>query len=142
MISNMLRFPASMFDDDLDSWFFPQTRTARRQRPASFPPVNVGSTDSKVEVYLFAPGMDVQDLDVVIEKNLLSIAGDRKPAYETDEQTHSRQERFSGPFKRVITLPEEIDAESAEAVYRDGVLHISMAKQLQSKPRQIPISVQ
>ena len=143
MISNMLRFPLSMFDDDLDNWFFPGTRPVGQQTRSAFPPVNVGSTDKNVDVYLFIPGMEADALDVVLEKNLLSISGDRKMAELHDKkEDYFRQERFQGSFKRVITLPEEVDTESAEAVYRDGVLHISMAKLIAVKPRQVQVSVQ
>lgn len=141
MISNMLRFPLSMFDEDLDSWFFTPPRAENRVARAAFPAVNVGTTDSSVDVYLFAPGVDANELDVVIEKNLLSISGERKVPEVDDKETSTRQERFSGKFKRVITLPEEVDADKAEAVYQDGVLHISMAKPVEVQPRQIQVSV-
>ena len=146
MISNMLRFPLSMFDDEFDNWFFPRVRSTRHQSRAAYPPVNVGSSDKKVDVYLFVPGMDADALDVVIEKNLLSIAGERKLVKLHDSEGHepaesyTRKERYEGQFKRVITLPEEVDTDSAEAIYRDGVLHISLAKQAIAKPRQIPVS--
>ncbi len=142
MISNMLRFPMTMFDDDLDDWFFPRHRLTSGQNQVTYPPVNVGSTEKSVDVYLFVPGMDADALDVVIEKNLLSVAGERKLAeQQSNEGDFTRQERFEGQFKRVVTLPVEVDADSAEAVYRDGVLHITMAKQQEVKPRQVQISV-
>ena len=141
MISNMLRFPLSMFDDDLDSWFFTPPRAENRVSRAAFPAVNVGTTDKSVDVYLFAPGVDTNELDVVIEKNLLSISGERKLPEFDEQETSVRQERFDGKFKRVITLPEDVDADKAEAVYQDGVLHISMAKPVEVQPRQIQVSV-
>ncbi len=143
MISNMLRFPLSMFEDDLDSWFFPQQRAETRSLRGVFPAVNVGTTDKTVDVYLFAPGVQADDLDVVIEKNLLSISGERKLAEREDKEgeASTRLERFDGKFKRVITLPEDVDADKAEAVYQDGVLHISMAKPVEVQPRQIQVSV-
>ena len=142
MISNMLRFPISMFDNEFDDWFAPRVKPTRQQTRGAYPPVNVGSTKDNVDVYLFVPGMDAKALDVVIEKNLLSVAGERMLA-ESDESegNYTRQERYEGQFKRVITLPEEVDTDSAEAVYRDGVLHISLAKQADVKPRQIQVSV-
>lgn len=142
MISNMLRFPLSMFDNDLDDWFFHQPRLARRSARPTYPPVNVGSTDKNVDVYLFVPGMNADELDVVLEKNLLSISGDRKLAERHDKEgEYTRRERFEGKFKRVVTLPEEVNTESAEAEYRDGVLHVSMSRQQEVKPRQIQVSV-
>lgn len=142
MISNMLRFPLSMFDDGFDSWVFPQSRLVNRRSASLYPPFNVGVTDDRVDLYLFIAGIDPQSLDVVIEKNLLSVAGNRQLAEKDDKPgSHLRRERFEGKFKRVITLPEEVDTESVEANYNDGVLHISAAKPVVSKPRQVQISV-
>jgi HSP20 family protein len=141
MISNMLRFPLSMFEDDFDSWFYPQQRAEARAAHGVFPAVNVGTTDKNVDVYLFAPGVDANDLDVVIEKNLLSVSGERKLPEREGSEASTRLERFSGKFKRVITLPEDVDADKAEAVYQDGVLHISIAKPAEVQPRQIQVSV-
>jgi len=141
MISNMLRFPLSMFEDDFDSWFYPQQRAEARAVRGVFPAVNVGTTDKSVDVYLFAPGVDANELDVVIEKNLLSVSGERKLAEREDSESSTRLERFDGKFKRVITLPEDVDADKAEAVYQDGVLHISIAKPVEIQPRQIQVSV-
>lgn len=144
MISNMLRFPFSMLDEDMEKWLNPEafSDTSRRRR-AGYPPINLGTTPTGVEAYLFTPGMSADSLDVVIEKNLLSIEGERKKSDSPEEETSTyRQERFGGHFKRVITLPEEVDAEKAEAVYKDGVLHISIPKQVEIQPRQIKVSVE
>jgi len=144
MISNMLRFPLSMLDEDMERWLYPEVVHDRGRRVrSSYPPINLGTTDKSVEVYLFSPGMNPDALDVVIEKNLLSIEGERRlPEAANEESSSYRQERFEGRFKRVITLPEEVDADQAEAVYRDGVLHISIPKQSELQPRQIKVSVE
>jgi HSP20 family protein len=102
----------------------------------------VGVTDKNVDVYLFIPGMDPAQIDVVVEKKLLSVAGNRLLEKADDKPgDQTRKERYEGQFKRVITLPEDVDTDSADAVYQDGVLHISMAKPLASQPRQVQISV-
>ncbi len=143
MISNMLRFPLSMLDEEMDRWFFPEMfGVAGARLRAGYPPLNIGATDKGIEAYLFAPGMDPQALDIVIEKNMLSVEGERKLPEVSDKEGESyRQERFSGRFKRVVTLPEDVDPDSAEATYRDGVLHISIAKRPEAQKRQIPVSV-
>jgi len=140
MISNMLRFPLSMFDDELENWFYPETHRLNRRARSAYPPVNIGVTDDKVDVYLFIPGMDPDALEVVIEKRLLSISGERQLKKQADETAQVRTERFDGAFKRVITLPEDVDADAVEAQYRDGVLHIRLAKPVVSQPRQIKVS--
>ncbi len=144
MISNMLRFPFSMLDNEVDSLFYPNVfRRIENSSRTSYPAINIGTTDKSVDVYLFVPGMKTDDLKVEIEKNMLSVAGKRKLPDAVDEKKSSyRQERFEGDFQRVITLPEAVDADKAEAVYKDGVLHISIAKRIESQSRPIKISVQ
>ncbi len=140
MISNMIRFPSSLFDD-LDEMFFNfPAGVSRVRRERGYPPINMGVTDRSVEIYVFLPGMKLEDIDVSLEKNLLSISGKReREEIEGEESTIYREERFKGSFKRVVTLPDDVDPEKTEAVYKDGVLHISVAKRSEAQPRKITI---
>lgn len=144
MISNMLRFPFSMLDNEMESLFYPDLfRTAERRTRSAYPAINIGTTNKSVNVYLFVPGINPDDIELVIEKNMLSVSGDRKlPDASNDELGNYRQERFEGTFKRVITLPETVDTKTAKAVYQEGVLQISIAKRAETQPRQIKISAQ
>ena len=108
----------------------------------AFPAVNVGVTPDAVHVYAFAPGLDTNALDLSIERNLLTISGERKvaePATET-EASYYLQERFTGAFRRVISLPEGVNPEQVNAVYRNGVLSITIGKQETAKARQIQVN--
>ena len=138
MISNMLRFSPSLFEG-LDELFAPELM--QRNRVRAYPQVNMGVTDKSVEIYLFTPGMDAAALDVSIEKNLLSVSGERKQDELDDKDALNRRERFVGKFKRTIALPEDVDPDQTEAIYRDGVLHISVAKKEEVQPRQIKVKV-
>jgi HSP20 family protein len=104
-----------------------------------YPAMNVGSTPSSVEIYAFAPGIDPASLDVQIEKGVLTIAGERKVDAVPEKATVHIDERFAGRFRRVVTLPDDIDANAVEARYRDGVLHISVARKAPAQPRRIAI---
>ncbi|HEU0204601.1 MAG TPA: Hsp20/alpha crystallin family protein, partial [Burkholderiaceae bacterium] len=74
----------------------------------AFPGVNVGSTDKSVEVYLFAPGLDPNKLELTIQQNLLLVSGERaEPVNE--KAAYYRQERFRGEFRRVVSLPDDVD---------------------------------
>ncbi len=139
MISNMLRFSPSFFEG-LDELYTPAF-ASQRNLARVFPQVNMGVTDKSVEVYLFAPGMDASALDVTLEKNLLSVSGERKADQRDDDDALNRRERFVGKFKRTVALPEDVDPEQTEAIYRDGVLHISVAKKKEVQPRQINVTV-
>ena len=141
MISNMLRFNPTLFEslNDIFAQDFPVF--AERVQMQIFPQVNMGVTDKSVEVYLFAPGVDAANLDISLEKNLLSISGERKVEEAGDDKdVMSRRERLFGRFKRTITLPDDVDIDKTEATYRNGVLHISIAKREESQPRQIKVA--
>jgi len=104
----------------------------------TFPPTNVGATSKAVDVYLFAPGVDPKGLDISIQQNLLLVSGARRLPVD-EKATYYRKERFEGEFRRVITLPEDVDPDSVEAKYRDGVLQISLQRKEAARPRQIQV---
>ena len=106
-----------------------------------FPAMNVGSTPGSVEVYAFAPGLDPASLDVQIEKGVLTLAGERKsdlPGRDEKATVHI-DERFAGRFRRVVTLPDDIDPNAVEARYRDGVLHVSLKRLEAARPRRLDV---
>lgn len=106
-----------------------------------FPALNVGGTPQSVEIYAFAPGLDPATLDVKLERGVLSIAGERKrtlPVLEEKAAVHIN-ERFAGRFRRVVSLPDDIDPNSVTADYRDGVLHVSIKRLASAQPRRISI---
>jgi HSP20 family protein len=111
----------------------------RSTQRGSFPPLNVGSTADRVDVYLFAAGLDPKALDLSIQQNLLTVSGARK--IEINEKAeYYRQERFDGEFRRVVTLPDDVDPERVEAKYRDGVLQITIQRRESARPRQITVN--
>jgi HSP20 family protein len=91
-----------------------------------------------VSVYLFAPGIDAKSLEISLQQNVLSVAGERQAAPASDA-TYYRSERFDGAFRRVIALPEDIDPDKVEATYRDGIVEIRVQRRESSKPRKIEI---
>lgn len=111
----------------------------RAVQRGTFPPINVGATPERVDVYLFAPGLDVKKLDLSIQQNLLSVSGSRR--IEANENVeYYRRERYDGDFRRVITLPDDVDPERVDAKYRDGVLQITIQRREAARPRQITVS--
>jgi HSP20 family protein len=117
----------------------------RAGRLGAFPHVNIGTTDDSVEIVVFAPGVDPAALDVSIDKGLLTISGERKPAQAgNDDKTRDdtrtyAQERFTGSFRRVIELPQNADPDKVQARYTNGCLSISVGKRESSKPRAITV---
>ena len=106
-----------------------------------YPAMNVGSTPRSVEIYAFAPGIDPASLDVQLEKGVLTVAGERTSVLLPKDApaTVHIDERFSGRFRRVVTLPDDVDPNAVDARYTDGVLHISVQRKAAAQPRRIHI---
>lgn len=106
-----------------------------------FPAMNIGGTPQSVEIYAFAPGVDPASIEVNLESGVLTIEGERKEAApsENDKATVHISERFSGRFRRVVTLPDDVDPNAVEARCRDGVVHISIKRREAAQPRRITI---
>ncbi len=118
--------------------FSPSIRGIAR---GGYPAMNVGHTANSVEIQVFAPGADPATIDVQIEKSTLTIAGERAPNLrQQDEKAMVHiNERFVGRFRRVVTLPDDVDPNAVQARYRDGVLHISIQRRAAVQPRRIAI---
>lgn len=107
----------------------------------SFPALNIGSTATSVEVYAFAPGLNPESIEVNLEKSTLSISGERNsdlPGPDEKATVHIN-ERFAGSFRRVVSLPDDIDPDAVTASYQDGVLHISIKRLQSAAPRRISV---
>lgn len=104
-----------------------------------FPALNVGGTPRSVEIYAFAPGLDPASIEVQLEKSALTIAGERKAKAVPEKAAVHIDERFAGRFRRVVSLPDDIDASTIEARYRDGVLHVHLQRKEEAQPRRISI---
>jgi len=128
-------------EEELDEIFgsaTPWTGGIRSLPPGTFPAINVGGTEDSVTVYLFAPGIDAKKLDISIQQNVLAVSGEREVP-RADEATYYRQERFGGEFRRVISLPDDVDPDKVDASYRDGIVQITVRRRESAKPRQIAI---
>ncbi|WP_316369399.1 Hsp20/alpha crystallin family protein [Candidatus Thiodiazotropha sp. CDECU1] len=123
-------------DQLFDAGFWPNTM--RSVVSENYPPINVGVTTDQVDVYLFAAGMDPEKLDISINENRLSIKGERSIARE-EETDYFRKERYDGAFHKVVSLPDDVDADKVEARYDNGVVHIVIQRRESSKPRQITV---
>lgn len=108
---------------------------------AFVPPVDIFEDANHIALKLEAPGMKLENFDVQLENQTLTVRGERKFEKETKEENYHRVERRYGSFARGFTLPNTIDPESVKANYQDGVLSIEIGKRAEAKPRQIKVSV-
>jgi HSP20 family protein len=147
MYSSLWTFPSSFFSDfdrlqrEFDEHFgsFGAPSSIRSVAPGTFPAINVGNTPTSVEIYAFAPGLDAAKIDVTVDRGVLSIAGERPAAAQEDGTRSYSRERFSGAFRRAVSLPDDADPAQVHASYRDGVLRISIARRAEAQPRRITV---
>jgi HSP20 family protein len=107
-----------------------------------YPALNVGSTPTGVEVFAFAPGIDPATVEVNFDRGVLTIAGERQvatPAAGDDKATLHLNERFAGRFRRVVSMPDDIDPATVQAEFRDGVLRVSAQRKAAAQPRRIEV---
>lgn len=148
MALTLMRNPASWLAEldriqrEFDRTFgaFGLPASIRAASGAAFPAVNIGSTPTSLEVYAFAPGLDPAKLEVTVDNNLLTLAGERKLPQPAEKSTVYAQERFDGQFRRVISLPEDADPAKVDAQYRDGVLHVTIGRRESVQPRRIAVN--
>lgn len=150
MYPSLLKFPGDLFTEfdtlqrQLDRLLGGQSQPSsiRATGHGSFPQINIGHTTDAIDIYAFAPGIDPSKLEVSVDKGLLTIACERVGSQQQDngkKQTVYTQERPTGQFRRVASLPEDADPERVEATYRNGVLHVRVQKREASKPRRIEV---
>lgn len=149
MYASMPQFPGDLFAEfdtlqrQLEEWVGVRggPSSIRAMGRGVFPAVNIGSTPDAIEIYAFAPGVDPAKLDVSVDKGVLTVAGER-PRQATDNGDKTvvyARERMAGSFRRVMSLPDDIDPDHVEASYRNGVLCIRVRRRESSKPRRITV---
>lgn len=103
------------------------------------PAVDIREGDEHLELVAELPGMKKEDVQITLENNVLTIAGERKFEAETKNEAYHRIERAYGNFSRSFTLPATVKTDKVDAKFADGVLTIQLPKMEESKPRKIAI---
>ncbi|MBA2078744.1 Hsp20/alpha crystallin family protein [Rhodanobacter sp. PCA2] len=103
------------------------------------PRVDIREEGERFVIRADVPGVDPAAIEVNMDRNVLSISGDRAAEAADASARFSRQERAHGPFHRRFVLPDSVDAEHITASNRHGVLEIVVPKKAESAPRRIVI---
>ena len=147
------------FQREMSSLF--EFSAGRATARGGYPALNVGLSPEAVEVYAFAPGLDPSTVGVDLDRGVLSLSGERvspltvktsdaaAAAPEADAAAQAapaaaktlvhQRERFAGRFRRVVSLPDDIDPEQVSASYKDGVLRVTVKRRPAPQPRRIDI---
>ncbi len=115
-----------------------ETRAAPR---AWSPAVDVYETPTHLTIQAEIPGVSRQDLQIDVSEDRVIIRGKRE-SQPIEDKTYHILERTYGQFERAVSLSAPVDADRAEATYKDGVLTINLPKKEVRKARRIAVQVQ
>ena len=103
------------------------------------PRVDVKEEKDRFVLYADLPGIDPDDIDVSMDKGILTIKGERGSESTQETDRFSRIERSYGSFHRRFALPDSADPDGIQAHGRNGVLEIVIPKRAEAAPRRIQV---
>ena len=104
----------------------------------TFPPINIFQQGDNFVAIVELPGVDKNDLGIEIKENTIRISGKKIINYDEGASVH-RRERVGGVFDRTLSVPIQIDPDSVNAEYREGVLALFIPRAESDKPRTIKV---
>ncbi len=117
---------------ELDQWmdrFFDEPLFGLESSFRSYTPsADLSETETEYTITVDIPGFDEKDVDVLFQKNNLTIRGSKETETEKKHRHYHQIERKSGSFERSFYLPDEVDEQKIEAKYKHGVLTIRLPK--------------
>ncbi len=128
------------FDTVIDSFFgLPSIRSSNRW--AFVPRVDIMDEKDYMSVVAELPGMNKEDVKVLVEDGVLTISGERKTETEKNEANYLRSELSYGSFSRSFTLPDHLDTDKIAADYINGILTVTIPKLEKAKPKEVKVEV-
>lgn len=107
-----------------------------------FPPVNLTEDPDNIYLRTELPGMKPDEVEISVEGETLTLRGERKLAEAGEGVNYHRREREAGRFRRIITLPTRINPAEVNAVFKNGVLKVTLPKAPEVRPKQIKVKVE
>ena len=105
------------------------------------PAIDIEESNGNLMVTAEIPGMTKEDIKVSVHNDVLTISGERKQENEKKEKMFHRIERCYGEFHRMIRLPATVNADKVKAVYKNGVLQVTLPKPESLKPKNIDVEI-
>lgn len=102
-------------------------------------PVDLYETPEAVIVEAVLPGVSEEDLELSVTGSTLTIRAQTTPISEDNEREYQLRERLTGRFYRMITLPTQVEADEAEALLENGILHLTLPKAEEVRPKSIQV---
>jgi len=132
------------FDSIVNS-FFNAPQHNCENNSCSVPRVNIEETKDDVTLTFELPGMEKDNIKVVVKDEVLTVTGERKVEKKDEQKSDGeyfiRREIRSGQFERSFTLPDNVKTDSINADYKNGLLIVKLQKKEEVKPKEIEIKI-
>lgn len=115
--------------------------SAGQSASIDYPAINVWEKDGAAVVTAELPGMNIENIDISVTDNVLTISGTKKAQELKDGEIFLRQERIPGSFQRSVQLPFRIASAEVDAKYEKGVLIVTLPRLKEDLPKKIKINV-
>jgi HSP20 family protein len=107
----------------------------------SIPSVNIVERENDFDLRMLAPGFSKEDLKLRVENDVLTISAEKKNEELKGNERFTRREFSHSAFTRSFRLPETVKVENIKAEFQNGVLHLSIPKTEQAKPKTMEIPI-
>lgn len=134
---NLIKRNTVPFPSIIDELLKPDWLGGMQNFNANVPAVNIKETDTNFGIELAAPGKTKEDFNIEIDHNVLTISSEEKTEKEENDNQgkYTRKEFSYSSFRRAFTLPESVNADSINATYENGVLHVTLPKREEALPK-------
>jgi len=123
-------------DSLFDRVFGEDGTNARTFWPQSAPPLSIWEDENNLYLEADLPGVEEKDLEITVHSGVMTIKAQRSDA---EGRAYLYNGRTFGRAERVVTLPSDVDSSQVEATLHNGILHISLPKLPEARPRNIAV---
>lgn len=127
------------FSQLVDSFFDEALQTRRPFEGNFVPKMDIIETDKNFEVMVSLPGLKKEDISIDLDDRVLTVSGERKAQEERKDAKYHLIEAHYGSFSRTVTLPDNVNRESVQATFVDGILKIMIEKDEKAVKKSIQI---
>ena len=106
------------------------------------PRVDISETEGEFVIKAEIPEVRKENVKVGVDNGILTIQGERRQETDEKKEKYHRIERSYGSFVRSFTLPDNVDETAIKAVFKDGMLNLSIPKSEAAKPKSIEVTVE
>jgi HSP20 family protein len=116
--------------------------SVRRFKPDEWmPSMDIKEKDDHILVAVELPGFEPEEIDVRLAGDLLTLKGEKRKEEVDPEDSYFCREISSGPFHRTFRLPADVEGEMVKAVFRNGVLRMSLPKTIATERKKIRVNI-